>query len=166
MCLNYFWERACSVMFVSVTCQECGEGAPCLGLAWGRKISETGHLRDAASDLIVCYRKCWGHMLLLAGVCESWYAFCDGLECVCGYVLWWAWCVCVLICFYDGLGVCVCWLFQSRHSGGLLSRAPCAVCTAVVEGGVGGPRGKYWADLGDGVLIIYNLSKHLKWLFL
>ena len=108
-CLNYFWERACSVMFVSVTCQECGEGAPCLGLAWGRKISETGHLRDAASDLIVCYRKCWGHMLLLAGVCESWYAFCDGLECVCGYVLWWAWCVCVLICFYDGLGVSMHW---------------------------------------------------------
>lgn len=104
-CLNYFWERACSVVFLSVTCQECGERAPCLGLAWGRKISETGHLRDSASDLIVRYRKCWGHVLLLAGDC-------DGLGCV--YVdmlLWWAWCVCVhWYTFMMGLVcVCVCW---------------------------------------------------------
>ena len=41
-------------------------------------------------------------------------SFCDGLGCVCGYVLWWAWCVCVcvLICLFDGLGVCVCTLIQ------------------------------------------------------
>ena len=135
-CLNYFWERACSVMFVSVTCQECGEGAPCLGLAWGRKISETGHLRDAASDLIVCYRKCWGQccfwlvsvwadkLLWWAWVCV-WIRFMVGLVCVCvcvdmpfwwawcvcvytDTVLWWAWCVCVDMLLWWVWGVCVC----------------------------------------------------------
>ena len=42
------------------------------------------------------------------------------------------------------LGGCVCWLFQSRRSGGLVNRAPRAVCSAVMERGLGDPEVVRW----------------------